>query len=130
MKTKIKKTLQLDNKWVRVMLMVSLLIIVSLSFYPENGISFKSAKKSAESIYYEPMMLDTVNFYDSEMLMTDDSTAIPESRMAVPEAREPIEIKIVTEPQPFDWKTMISWMVGSMNGVVLLIMNLKNIKKK
>jgi len=110
--------------------MVSLLIIVSLSFYPENGISFKSAKKSAESIYYEPMMLDTVNFYDSEMLMTDDSIAIPESRMAVPEAREPIEIKIVTEPQPFDWKTMISWIVGSMNGVVLLVMNLKIIKKK
>ena len=42
----------------------------------------------------------------------------------------PIQIEIIEKEKPFDWKEMISWVIGGLNGVVLLVMNIRNIRKK
>ena len=150
MKTKIKKTLQLDNKWIKIMLVTSVIAIVGLSFYPENG--FRT-QKAAESISMQEMQ--DLSTEDSLLIMMEsrerntqklsaplrtpasvmtDSTFIGESipQASAPESAipEPIVIQIVKEKESFDWKAMISWIIGGMNGMVLLMMNIKNLKKK
>lgn len=89
------------------MLIVSVLIIVGLSIYPD-------AQQPVMEMREMPMQ---------EMI--DDSTALRQ----VP-IMQPIQVEILEKEKPFDWKEMISWVIGAVNGVVLLVMNIKNIRKK
>jgi len=123
LKTQIKKTLQLDKKWIRLMLTLSIVAILGLSIYPEHDIM--KSKQAEQSMPVKSMQRLNV----PEMAMSDDSTAVHEETPAELRAI-PIKIKIVKEKEPFDWKEMISWVIGVVNGTVLLIMNLKNIRKK
>ena len=135
------------------MLIVSVLVILGLSFFPENG--FRT-QKAAESISMQEMQeMQDLSTEDSLLLMMEsrerntqklsaplrtpasvmtDSTFIGESipQASAPESAipEPIVIQIVKEKESFDWKAMISWIIGGMNGMVLLMMNIKNLKKK
>lgn len=146
MKTKIKNTLQLHNKWVKIMLTVSVIVIVLLSFYPENGFQQKAAETiSVEEINPEMQILsreDSVLFMIENYERNTQKLSAPirtpasnDSVMQVIEdpkssSQEPIIIQIVKEKEDFNWKEMISWIIGGMNGMVLLVMNLKNLKKK
>jgi len=145
MKTKIKNVLQLDKKWIKVMLTISVLLILTLSMFPDN-FSMKSMRKSEQSqeimvvteipLSREDSVLYMIQNHErniqklSQVSRDTQNLPMEVTEDLVSSSAEPIVIQIVSDPQPFDWKTMISWIVGSMNGVVLLVMNLKNIKKK
>jgi hypothetical protein len=121
LKTKVGKTLQLDKKWIRLMLTLSIVAIIGLSIYPEGGMM--KSKQAMESVPMQRFQRPNM----PEIYINDDSTIVEEPIVS---AQEPIEIKIVKEEEPFDWKEMISWVIGAINGVVLLVMNIKNIRKK
>ena len=136
------------------MLIVSVLVILGLSFFPENG--FRT-QKAAQSISIQEMQdlsrqdslllmmeeherntqklsapLRTPASNDTMMMVTEDLVSGSSPQASVPESQipEPIVIQIVKEKEDFDWKAMISWIIGGMNGMVLLMMNIKNLKKK
>lgn len=86
------------------MLIASVLAIVGLSVFPDaRPMQMKRVMKSIQS----------------ENIIAADTTN-----------KQPIVIQIISEPKPYDWKGTISWVIGGINGMVLLIMNVKNIRKK
>jgi hypothetical protein len=86
-KTKVGKTLQLDKKWIRLMLTLSIVAIIGLSIYPNGGMM-----KSKEAMESVPMhRLERLSV--PEMYITDDSTIVYEEAPAA--SQEPIEVKIV-----------------------------------
>lgn len=101
------------------MLIISVMIIVGLTVYPD-----KSPKITER----------TQNIQSTQRLMKSTNTPlkIPEDTIGFNDSKskEPVIIQIVSEPQPFNWKELISWIIGGVNGMVLLIMNIKNIRKK
>lgn len=40
---------------------------------------------------------------------------------------EPLQVQIVEEKKPFDWKGTVTWMIGAINGLVLVVLNIKNL---
>jgi len=140
---KIKAGLQLNHKWVRVMLSVSVVVILGIIIYPNRGMKYS---KSVESIN-EAIM-------DTTIVMPDSSTArvvvrrqpmsIDRPLLSAPapaiesgegiegdvKSNEPLQVQIVETDKPFDWKGTLTWIIGAINGLVLLVLNLKNIFKK
>lgn len=147
-KENIIKGLQLDHKWVRVMLLISVVLVIGVFFYPTM-----KTKEIAYSLNTEKPLMDTT-------FMQNDSTrtrvlirrqpinvhmplAVPPANSigdekslgdkvdsAVAAKSEPIQVQIVEATKPFDWKGTATWMIGAINGLVLLVLNLKNILKK
>lgn len=107
------KVLQFQNKWVRTMLMVSILLVIGLSIYPVKELS-------------QVQMYEEMPMREMQRMEIYDSTAI---EIHVPKPK-PIQVEILEKEKPFDWQGMISWVIGAVNGVVLLVMNIKNIRKK
>lgn len=106
------------------MLSLSIVAIIGLSVYPDQ-----TAKRIVESVSEMPETLKSIERLSAPRLDTVGQPIPMESEPAV-SSQEPIHVHIISEPQPFDWKEMISWVIGGINGIVLLIMNIKNIKKK
>ena len=114
-KQNISAGLQLHVKWVRIMLIISVIAMIGLLLYP-NPVREK---------------LVPIKLLSTPVKPTIDSIAadtIP--RMGNCVASEPIEIKIIGEEQPFDWKGTITWAIGAMNGFILIFLNIKNLIKK
>jgi len=142
MKTKIKNRLQLDKKWIRVMLTLSVIVIIGLSVYPDQGANHmvKSISEMPETMksvqkLSAPMIQDTV-MIDGEMSGEEFDRAIADydNALEVP-ARSPAsieleEVPVLAQREPFDWKGTISWVIGAANAMVLLMMNIKNLRKK
>lgn len=82
---------------------------------------FKS-KSNEESIIMEEEMAGNQGNQGQE-------PAMPEA-IEMPKPPEPLVIQIIEAPKPFNWKELISWLIGGVNGMVLLVMNIKNLKKK
>jgi hypothetical protein len=139
---KIVKGLQLDHKWVRVMLSISIVLVVGLLFYPSTKISYMTSSKESK------VMLDTtrVDIEKSTSITIEGNDTIVRHHINVPTVSrpvnrtiasvdtisksEPIQVQIVEEKKPFDWKGTVTWIIGLINGMVLVVLNLKNIFKK
>jgi hypothetical protein len=112
---KIKKILGLNLKWVKVMLVVSVVAILGLTLYPDTRVlTYETLEIPVEDLPMKSM---------PEMLgERNDSVVIIEQPV--------IEELVTAEKPPFDWKGTISWLIGAGNGLALLILNIKNIRKK
>jgi hypothetical protein len=49
-------------------------------------------------------------------------TTVSEDKSAAP-----IQIQIVEPPKSFDWKGTVTWIIGAINGLVLVVLNIKNL---
>jgi hypothetical protein len=147
--------LQLDHKWVRVMLGTSAIVIVMILFFP-LGMKKEAMMQSDE--YPAPAMADSLaKTYNAPIMdttfMRNDSISTRilirrqpthmERHMPAPppppasanksnndtvlNASEPFKIQIVKEKEPFDWKGTITWAIGALNGFVLIVLNIKNL---
>jgi len=107
---KIIGALQLKVKWVRIMIIASIIVLGIIFIIPEQHPERTPIKAMRE------MTMESIA----------DSTAVQ------PIVSSPIEIKIVNEEkeEPFDWKGTITWAIGALNGIILVILNIKNILKK
>ena len=103
---------QFRLKWVRIMMIVSVLTVFILFILPVQKYQEVPVKAMREMAMEEA---------------SNDSTIIEPIV-----AQQPLEIKIITEKEekPFDWKGTITWAIGAMNGIILVILNIKNILKK
>lgn len=147
MKTKIKKTLGLNNKWIKLMLTVSILVIIGLTVYPDQTAKHmvKSISQMPETLYqipkslhaplYSPMITDS-SYYEDELSSEEFDKAIAEYDNALempqrnPASIELDEVPVIAQTEPFDWKGTISWAIGAVNAIVLLALNIKNLRKK
>lgn len=140
--------LQLDHKWVRVMLSVSLVVVLFIILFPTQMRTKEASEPiiaySVDSMAAPAPVNDGTSYFrfDSAGIDTTQRTMNdihrPIMRRApagVPEYRRndtikgdtPIQIQIVQESKPFDWKGTITWAIGAMNGLVLIILNIKNL---
>ncbi len=117
-KQNISSGLQLHVKWVRVMLIVSVIAIIGVFLYP-NQVREK---------------LVPIKLLSAPSRVNDDSTAVASDTLhrlgSRSVASEPIEIVLVKQKEPFDWKGTITWAIGALNGFVLIFLNIKNLIKK
>jgi hypothetical protein len=121
----ISKGLHLHVKWVRVMFIVSAIAILGVLFYPTT-VREKFVPKKLLSAPAK-VSADSISSVEYAKGIEDDSTMVKSSRTI---ASEPIQIQIVREKEPFDWKGTITWAIGAMNGFVLIFLNIKNLIKK
>jgi len=121
-KQTIKTGLQLDIKWVRAMLTISGVAMLVIFFIPVF-----SPKDAQPIVMQMEQAVDSLGVADS---MVSDS--LNEKLMVVsnPVSQAPIQIQIIQESKPFDWKGTITWIIGAMNGIVLIVLNVKNMFKK
>ena len=126
-KENIVSGLQLNNKWVRSMLIISTIIILVVLFFPQK--SFKQT--------YVPQNIEYI--LDSIPFLIEIATEQSDSTRQVPIIRErPVPYRIdgvkslQKASEPFDWKGTITWAIGAMNGLILIVLNIKNLilKKK
>jgi hypothetical protein len=138
---KIVKALQLDHKWVRVMLTVSILAVVVIFFIPTT----MKTQEIMMGEYPAPVMDTTVVMPDSStarVIIRRQPTGIERLRPANVDrmqpapppppkdtvtASEPIQVQIVEAKKPFDWKGTVTWGIGALNGLILVFLNLKNL---
>lgn len=119
-KQNISTGLQLHVKWVRIMLIVSVVAVLGLLIYP-NPVREKVVP---------------IRLLSAPSRVNDDSTAVAGDTVhrvggaSRTIASEPIEIRIVKEKESFDWKGTITWAIGAINGFVLIFLNIKNLVKK
>jgi len=135
------RALQLDHKWVRVMLSVSILAIVVIFFIPTTMKTYR-VMSSEEITMDVPLMDTTVVLQDSStarVIIRRQPANIDRMQPVPPlppkdtiKGNEPLQIQIVKEKEPFDWKGTVTWGIGAMNGLILVFLNLKNLlfKKK
>jgi hypothetical protein len=127
-KEQVISKLQLKFKWIRVMLISSAIIILGIIFIPTMK------KEAMPQEYAKPMM-------DSTVVMNSDSSINHPTihrqtfpRPANVNRNEPkpppsaaSDEETIKEKEPFDWKETITWGIGSLNALVLILMNIKNI---
>ncbi len=108
--------LQLKLKWVRIMIILSIITILLLFIIPPFFQEYKTIP--VKELY--------------EIDEKTDSVSARHISAPAPVESAPIEIKIINEEkeQPFDWKGIITWAIGAMNGLILVILNIKNLLKK
>lgn len=119
---KIASGFQWKLKWVRVMLIVSAVAILGLIFIPKFG-QEKMAyqiKESIEAPAAEEMA--EIDGVDSIRRTIHINRPVPVERLR----------QLPPEEEPFDWKGMVTWAIGVANGLILVILNVKNLllKKK
>jgi len=150
--------LQLDHKWVRVMLIISAILILGIIFYPntESKLTYKSSTKESKIILDTTRIdiekskgIERNDFEKSKGIERNDfeiSKSIeiigndtivhnqirPAPTMSRPNNRtiagvqdEPIQV--LQEAKPLDWKGTITWIIGAINGLVLVVLNVKNL---
>ena len=118
---KIVSGLQWRKKWVRIMLVTSVFAILVLVFIPD----FNQSK---------PIVLPVEEMIMADSIFTVERPAgeIQPKTISRPVPRQ-VESIIKEQPkEPFDWKGTITWAIGAMNGLILIVLNIKNLifKKK
>jgi hypothetical protein len=157
---KIVKGLQLDHKWVRIMLTVSIIAVLIIANLPNGTKNEVGAPLVYDTlykkIYNKPILDTTITARDSSttrilirrhmpinrtIASLDTAAPVPppppasaledksvtDDSVKAATKTEPIQIQIVSEPKPFDWKGTITWMIGAINGLVLVVLNVKNL---
>ena len=139
--------LQLDHKWVRVMLIISAILILGIIFYPntESKLTYKSSTKESKIILDTTRIdiekskgIERNDFEISKSIEIIGNDTIvhnqirPAPTMSRPNNRtiagvqdEPIQV--LQEAKPLDWKGTITWIIGAINGLVLVVLNVKNL---
>ena len=125
--------LQLKRKWVRVMLISSLIAIIGIILIPVE-------MKREEAGQIQMMQVDSLRKYSAPILDTTialkdtkDSARLiirkmnPQSKSAI---HRPIPVTIVETEKPFDWKSTVTWIIGAINGLILVVLNVKNLLTK
>jgi hypothetical protein len=88
-------------------------------------------QKQAESLY-EDRLGKSRKTAQMESRNSAYIKSMPEPEVMAMETQEPQHVIVVQLPpseQGVDWKSLISWAIAALNGVVLLVMNIKNIGK-
>jgi hypothetical protein len=177
---KIVKGLQLDHKWVRIMLTVSIIAVLIIANLPNGTKNEAGAPLIYDTLYKrinsKPILDTTITMRDSSTTrvlirkapVTDswhsasngwrfdsvrgkwiqevrvsgdrqqpapppppvsalEDKSVTDDSVKAATKTEPIQIQIVSEPKPFDWKGTITWMIGAINGLVLVVLNVKNL---
>ena len=109
--------LHLQLSWVRVMITFSVLTVIAVLTFPDQ---------QKDQMSYNPIV-EQVSKYQS--IIKPDSTVMFSKSLAdslEPVPPPPIEVKIVSDKK-FDWKGTAAWGIGLINGVILLILNLKKL---
>lgn len=131
-KEQVVSKLQLKFKWIRIMLISSAIIILAIFFVP-------SMKKEATSQEYNRPMMDSAFMINSDSLSHNEinQPTIHRPSLTRPanvnrnEPKPPPSVlsdeETIKEKEPFDWKETITWGIGSLNALVLILMNIKNI---
>ncbi len=123
---KVALGLQLHVKWVRVMLIVSAVAIIGLIFLPKfTGYKSEAVQEIAFSIDSlaapAPAVEEPTTSIDTNRRIISRR---PSSHMPM---RQPVQVQIVQEDEPFDWKGTVTWGIGVLNGLVLIVLNIKNL---
>jgi len=117
----IAKGFQWHVKWVRTMLIVSVLFVVGIALYPDKNpqkIAYdlnKRISKNREAIRPAPVPDSTLFSIEERRISREIASS------------DPIKIEIVQEKKPFDWKGTITWAIGAINGLILVVLNIKNL---
>lgn len=108
--------LHLSKRWVRWMLSLSILIIFAIAIFP--GIKTNSIEAKHNIIHTEISNSKSIEKGLFEADTTQKSTT------------QPIAPLIVESKKPIDWKGSITWTIGLINGLVLVVLNVKNLIDK
>lgn len=111
-KQKISTGFQLHLKWVRFMLILSTIIIVTLVFIPTKKLSEPPISESKKYEFISETQQDTV---------TVQQTMTPYTKNVHRSADR------TKHKEPFDWKGTITWAIGAINGLILVALNIKNL---
>lgn len=120
MKTFFREMLHLHNKWVRFMLFTSVVIILGIIFFPvvKKEVRPPVVMMQVDSMMVEKSMVSTDTMSKNQPLMY---------KMEKTTASAPIQVQIVETKKPFDWKGTLTWVIGAINGAVLLFLNIKKL---
>lgn len=122
-KRKILSGFQWNLKWVRVMLTVSAIAILGLIFIPKFGQEKTVELIESPIVYMEETAADSIIINGTDTI---------ERKLY----NRPIHVdrlkQLPPQEEPFDWKGMVTWAIGVANGLILVILNIKNLilKKK
>lgn len=126
-KENISTGLQLHVKWVRIMFIISIIAVVVIFFYPvKKMVETKKHQRELKHVVDDSTVARVGSIQPAPVGTTMDLMPVEKSVVSA----EPIQIQIVQPKEPFDWKGTITWVIGAMNGFVLVILNVKNLKKK
>lgn len=142
---KIILILHLNVRWIRIMLTVSLVIIIIVVTIPIQHIKTNKIKLLNTEVRDTVKIASHVrdlrilrNKIDSVRLnktignefYVGDSVKNFESPVPPPEKQ--LNEPTLKAEKPIDWKGTITWLIGAMNGLVLVVLNVKNLifKKK
>jgi len=145
--------LHLHNKWIRAMLSISFLIILVLITIPvahlkasrmkvlkydktmslTDSLKFMRSKQNMDSLRLaitniRTLHQDTVTLYRADKNLNDTREAVPPP----PPDNATKQLEETTggtlkAKEPFDWKGTITWGIGVLNGLVLVVLNIRNI---
>lgn len=147
---KIIRGFQLHIKGVRIMITISVVLLLGIFFFPTmNKDAVMKPIMQMEEISGRPLMDTTVTMSDCTRtrVLIRRQPANVHMPMAAPPTKsigdnkslldetdtiksKPIQVQIVQEAKPFDWKGTATWLIGLINGLVLVALNIKNILKK
>ena len=137
--------LHLQKRWVRIMISVSLVIIIIVITIPIKHLKMERTRPliykvndSVEIASHAKDLRILRNRIDSVRLnktignefYVGDSVKNFESPVPPPEKQ--LNEPTLKAEKPIDWKGTITWLIGAMNGLVLVVLNVKNLifKKK
>lgn len=150
----ISQGFQWHLKWVRVMFGASIIAIVAVLLFPtakkaaipqvilysldslqkNNASHFRFDSAGIDTTEYKQMketsgkgMNKSVERYKTKAHPTQKANL---NKSASPTT--PIQVQIVEPVKPFDWKGTVTWLIGAINGLILVALNIKNliIKKR
>ena len=113
-----KTALHLHNKWVRIMLIVSVLILVSLIFLPEE-------KKIKGDLTKEiPEIINQVDSLETNKSVIILDTINQQILNNIEKSGTPIKVKIIPSKK-FDWKGITTFIISAINGIIIFILNVR-----
>lgn len=115
---------QLKFKWVRIMLIGSVIVVLLLLFFPirsKNNVIMTEPQKTYEIDTARSRIL--INKHLNEIVRKDNPRSIPPSS-------EDVESSSSQAKKSTDWKETISWTIGITNALVLILMNIKSLFTK
>lgn len=125
----------LDKRWIRIMLSTSLLIIFIIITIP---IQHRKIERIKPLIYKVNDSIVVTNNailrgrFDTVRLISNEFNVGDSVNKPVPPPEQQLDELTLKAEKPIDWKGTITWLIGAMNGLVLVVLNIKNLifKKK
>lgn len=114
-------------RWVRIIMILSLIAVIGILTFPE----FSKAKETISLTTYKTIEIDTIK-QDTVVnsIVLNKSMDVPDSTYFETKHGSAMVETTVKQSEPLDWKATITWGIGAMNGLILIVLNIKNILKK